>query len=256
MGPGNTGRQAGGDPFHKTNINAAKQAVANFQGNPQAFLTTGQSTMPDPKRNTEYDPKYVPPPVDPKAQRSLTDMLSGFGIDYPDGPRATPALLTFLRGIGLSKDVAADNRDSIIGTAEGKAADRRSDLARDSRRRRENITADAESRGALVSGATNKQFARETEDRVAQQADIERALAGEIEGAERLFATREDELRQRALETTIGEEQRQATEEAQQKETVRRFNQEQTQRDYEYERARKAQMDATNALAGMYQGAY
>lgn len=197
-----------------------------------------------PVRDTQYDPTYTPPATDPAAQQGLTDMLGRFGIDYPDGPRATPQLLAFMRGLGLSYDAIQDAARVRTSQVQGRSADARQDLQRADQRKRVAITSDLQQRNVLSSGAANTQYARQAEDLVAKQADITRTEADAIGNIGLEQAAGEDALRQQALERTIGADEQQQTQEAQSEEQVRDFN------------ARRAEADFQDAQAKAARDAY
>ena len=206
-----------------------------------------------PVRNTTYDPTYTPAPIDPAAQKGLTDMLGRFGIDYPDAPRATPQLLAFMRGLGLSYDTIQDAARVRIAQVEGRSADARQDLQRSDQRKRVAITSDLQQRNVLSSGAANTQYARQAEDTVAKQADITRAQADAIGNIGIEQASGQDALRQRALETTITEEENQQTKEASSVEQVRDYNARRAEADYQDAQAKAARDAYLEQQKGLYQ---
>lgn len=263
-GPG--GWSANGDPWYGLDRASATAAVSQVSSNPNAdygAATPGATEVaprepleevdvPDVQRDTTYDPTYEPPPVDPQAQGALTDLLSGFGIDYPEGPRATPQLLTFLRGLGMTQDLANDAFNTRTLSYEEQAQDAREDVARSSRRARRGISRDAESRGALSSGATNTQFANEAEDTIAKNADIERALAQSIQEADLQRQGVLDQSRQQALERTLNVETTQAQEDARSQAEVEAFQRALAMEDYEWQRQQAAEAERTNNQIRLY----
>ena len=191
-------------------------------------------------RNTEYDPTYTPPEEDPAAQKGLTDMLSRFGIDYPNAPRATPQLLAFMRGLGMSYDTAEDVQRQQIQKIEGRSADSMADIARGDQRKRQSITSSQQASNVLSSGATNTRFARQAEDVLAAQSDVTRKKAEGIADAGSNLSMIQDNLRQKANERVITEEERQATQAAMSEEQVRDFNARREEADFVYEREKAA----------------
>lgn len=179
-------------------------------------------------RDTQYDPVYTPPVVDPEAQKGLTDMLSRFGIEYPNAPRATPQLLAFMNGLGMSMDTFEDVARQKRLRVEGRSADSLQDIQRGDQRKRQNIADSQQARNVLSSGATNTKFARQAEDRVAAESDVARRKADDIGEISETQAIQQDQLRQGAVGRVIDEETKQETADALSKEQVRAFNQQQT----------------------------
>jgi len=258
---GANGWQSGGDPLKGVKTKAAQEAVQRFQMNPEAYsggqrptasALAERGTTEMPARNTDYDPTYTPPKENPQAQRSLTTLLSTLGVDYPDAPRASPQLLTFLRGVQSSSDLAEDLYDNTVGRLDERRTDSMSDLARTVQRRRRSITNDSVSRNALVSGATNRDFAEQQENLAASTADIERAYAESRGQANDLLLGSRDSMRQQAMERTLGEETRQATEEATAKEQERAFKAAQAESDYQFQRSQAARDRQTQATIDAY----
>ena len=139
---------------------------------------------------------------------TLTDMLARYGVNYPDAPGPTPALLAFMRGLGLTydeaEDIATRGRDRIDRRAE----DARSDVERAATRSKENVVADLVRRGVLGSGEANTRLARHAEDRGERLADIEMGRAESLENIDSAFAQTTGGLRTRALETVLDTETR------------------------------------------------
>jgi len=274
-GPG--GWSANGDPLYGTNLQAAQTATSNFLADPSKYGTQGAPDangqidvgvvtgggltrdlgpaveVPDaPTRSTEYDPTYTPPEVDPEAQKGLTDMLSRFGIDYPDAPRATPQLLAFMRGLGMTYDTLEDIQRNTVSRVEGRSADSLQDLQRADQRKRETITGVQQQKNVLSSGATNTKFARQAEDMVAETADIARRKSEAIGEASDNLALGQDQLRQGANEKVIAEEEKQAVADALAKEQVRDFQSRRDEADFQYEREERARKEALKAQQDLY----
>jgi hypothetical protein len=255
-GPG--GWQGNGDPLYGTDYQKAQTATSNFMSDPAAYGSgtanpagTPQTTA-EPVRNTEYDPTYTPPEVDPEAQKGLTDMLSRFGVDYPDAPRATPQLLAFMRGLGQSWDTAEDVSRQQIQKVEGRSADSMADIERSDQRSRRDITHIQQARNTLSSGATNTKFAQRAEDKLADQADVTRRKAEGIGDIASNLSVTQDALSRGANEKTIQEEERQATQEALSIENVRDFNARTAESDFQYDRAKAAREEAVRQQEELY----
>ena len=192
-------------------------------------------------RNTEYDPTYTPPATDPATQKGLTNLLSRFGIDYPDGPRATPQLLALMRGLGMTLDTAEDIQRSTQLRVEGRSADSMQDIARADERRRGSITSGLQQANVLSSGAANTRYARQAEDVAADQSDVQRRRGDAIADSENSLAIAGTMARQQALERLLSEEEKQATTAAMSEEQVRAFKAQRTEADFVYARQKAAQ---------------
>jgi len=266
MGPG--GWTKGGDPLYGTNVTTARTAVNKFLGNPGAYsastgsTSTGQTTpraqleykesnVAEPKRSYTID-DWVAPTADPEQQKTLTNLLKGFGVEYPNAPRATPQLLAYMRGMGMTVDTAEDQFNTTRENLQRRAADSAGDLAVSDQRRRRGIATSAQSRGALVSGATNTDYAEQAEDLARSQADVERGLAEGISQADMNLQTIKDSARQQALEQTIGEETSQKTEDARNKAETEAAQKALEEADLAYERQRSAEERAAQRAIDMY----
>ena len=255
---GKGGWNAQGDPLYGTNYSKAQQATSNFLANPEKYGSGASASSsssaapaaapaPTAVRDTTYDPTYTPPVVDPEAQKGLTDMLSRFGIDYPDAPRATPQLLAFMRGLGMSYDTAEDVSRQQVQKIEGRSADSMEDIERGDQRKRKGITNVAQGRNTLSSGATNTKFAERAEDKLASQSDVARIKAEGIADTASELSITQDRLRQNANERVIGEEEKQAVADALSQEQVRDFKARQAEADFQSGRQTAAQKAAQDA---------
>lgn len=148
------------------------------------------------------------------AESALTPLLADFGVDYPNAPRPSPALLAFTRGLGMTLGEAEDRKGRLIGQVKRRASDSRADLARTSARGKENVTGDLLRRGIHSSGEANTRYARHAEDLAAASSDISRAEVEGTTAAEDAYSQVQGNLRTGALEKVLGEETRQATETA------------------------------------------
>jgi hypothetical protein len=146
-------------------------------------------------------------PVDPAASKELTDLLSTFGVSYPNAPQPTPALLAFLRGVGLNMSTAEDVKRRAIERIGAATTDAMSDIDRTAGRNKQNITADLQRRGVLSSGESNTRYARQAEDVAAGKSDIQRSAATASEAAEDAYRGAGDLARQQALDRVINAEQ-------------------------------------------------
>jgi preprotein translocase subunit SecD len=205
-----------------------------------------------PTRNTKYDPTYTPPKIDPSAQKGLTDMLSRFGIDYPNAPRATPQLLAFMRGLGMSYDSLQDIQRNTVARVQGRSADSMQNIERSNQIQNRAITGSLQSNNVLSSGAANTRYAEQVENVLAQQSDVARAEAEGIGEATDALAAGQDRLRTDANERIINEEERQATADALAQENVRDFNSRRDESDYQNALAEAARKEALKAQEDFY----
>ena len=254
---GKGGWSAGGDPLYGTDYKRAASAVQNYQANPSAYGGKGTVQPKEPavvKRNTDYDPTYTPPKTDKKAQRGLTNLLTRFGIEYPDAPRATPQLLALMRGLGMTLDTAEDIQRVNVQRIEGRSADSMADIARADERRRGSITSGLQQANVLSSGASNTRFARQAENVAAAQADTQRKRGDALADSDNAMAMASTSGRQSALERLLSEEERQATTEATSKERVESFKRQQAEADYQFEKQKAAQDAYLAAQTDAYGG--
>tara|TARA_R110000803_G_scaffold56935_2_gene114529 strand:+ start:448 stop:1104 length:657 start_codon:yes stop_codon:yes gene_type:complete len=205
-----------------------------------------------PIRNTEYDPTYTSPVVDPSAQKGLTDMLSRFGIDYPNAPRATPQLLAFMRGLGMSYDTLEDTQRNAVARVQGRSVDSMQDIERSNQLQNRAITGNLQSNNVLSSGAANTRYSQQVENVLSQQSDVSRKEADDIGEASDSFSSGRDRLRSDANERIINEEERQATAEALAQEKVRDFNSRREESDYQNALADSARKEALRAQEEFY----
>ena len=258
---GKGGWTKGGDPLYGTDYARAASAVQNYTANPSAYGSGSGpgGTVPakEPEvveRNTEYDPTYTPPERDPKMQQGLTTLLGRFGIEYPDAPRATPQLLALMRGLGMTLDTAEDIQRVQKSRIEGRSADSMADIARSDERRRGSITSGLQQANVLSSGAANTRYARQAENVLASQADVQRKRGDALADSENQLAITETSARQSALERLLSEEEKQATTEATAKERVSSFERQREEADFQYEREKAARDAYLATQVGAYGG--
>ena len=285
-GPG--GFTADGNPLYKVNVGAAQQAVQNYQSNPQQYSVSngmqgtsngGASTNGGAAQSEDYQANggggtnnqtiamservertnavadYAAPEVDPAQQNALTSLLEGFGIEYPDAPRATPQLLAFLRGLGMERENISDQFDLARETLDETSNKARNDLQVSDQRRRASIGNDAARRGALVSGATNTTYGKQAENYANTSMNIANAYARGMSSAETQRDTDTNKLNQQALESVLNEDTRQQTEDARNEATVAAIQASQQEADLAYERQRAAEKARNDAAVGRYNGA-
>ena len=143
--------------------------------------------------------------------QAMTDMLSRFGVNYPDAPPPTPALLAFMRATGLSLDTAEDTHRRTIGRIGNRKTTAYGDIKRASGRKRTNIVGDLARRGVTRSGEATTRFSRHDEDVAQRRAEVARRAAESIDHAGSLFRNTTDLLRTSAMDRVMGSEEAQAT---------------------------------------------
>ena len=137
---------------------------------------------------------------------SLTNMLSRFGINYPNAPAPTPAMAAFQRGIGMSMDTAEDAARVNELRMRERATQSREEITRQNDRSLTRMTGDLQSRGVLSSGETNTRVARQAEDVAKQQGDVEQNLAEGVDRSQQGLAATSNMYGQQLLERTLGVE--------------------------------------------------
>ena len=146
----------------------------------------------------------------PQSQE-LTNLLQTFGVQYPNAPTPTPALLAFLRGLGINMQNAQAVRDQAIARIGSATSDAMADIDRSAGRTRQNITADLVRRGVLSSGEANTRYARQAEDTAASKRDLLRSRSTAQADADTTLQQQKDTARMQALDRVIAAEQDQAT---------------------------------------------
>lgn len=245
-----------------SNNNGAAQNSEGYETNGGGGETNGgggagsnQAVMSEDVLRTNTVADYAPPKVDPAQQNALTSLLEGFGIEYPDAPRATPQLLAFLRGLGMERESISDQFDLARETLDETSNKARSDLQVSDQRRRASIGNDAARRGALVSGATNTTYGRQAENYANTSMNISNAYARGMSTAETQRETDTNKLNQQALESVLNEDTRQQTEDARNQSTVDAIRAAQEEADLAWARQRAAEKARNDATVGRYNGA-
>jgi len=192
-------------------------------------------------------------PANPAQSQEITNLLQTFGVSYPNAPQPTPALLAFLKGIGLNLSTAEDVKRRAIERIGASTSDAMADIDRAAGRNKQNITADLVRRGILSSGESTTRYARQAEDVGAQQSDVTRTSAQAKETAEDAYRQSQDLARQQALDRVIGAEQEQATQSATAKAQADALKAQQAAADLSWQRQQQATSDAlkqqTDAIA-------
>jgi hypothetical protein len=141
----------------------------------------------------------------------VNDLLSTFGVSYPNAPQPTPALLAFLTGIGANLQTAAEIQRRAVERIGAATSDAMIDIDRSAGRTKQNVTADLVRRGVLSSGEANTRYARAAEDVGVKQRDVQRASTTGQSDAAMAYRQSQDIARQQALDRVIQTEQDQQT---------------------------------------------
>ena len=147
---------------------------------------------------------------DPVASKEMTNLLQTLGVSYPNAPNATPALLAFLKGIGLNLSTAEDVKNRALERIGAATSDAMADIDRTAGRNKKNITADLIRRNILSSGESTTRYSRHAEDVANQQGDVQRTAAESTENTNNLYRQAQDLARQQALDRVLNAEQEQA----------------------------------------------
>lgn len=182
---------------------------------------------------------------------ALTDLLSRFGVNYQNAPEPTPALLAFMRGIGMTLDTAEDSRRTNELRLKERATGAREEITRQDERTKTRMAGDLMSRGVLSSGETNTRVARQGENVAKQIGDVEQTLAEGIDSSSQAFMNTRDALRQQALERTLNVETQNATEKAAAEAQERSWQRQQEASETAWKRQQEAQAAATKAQEDM-----
>jgi hypothetical protein len=182
----------------------------------------------------------------------LTNLLNTFGVSYPNAPAPTPALLAYLRGVGLNLSTAEDVKRRAIERIGASTSDAMADIDRSAGRSKQNVTADLIRRGVLVSGESNTRYARHDEDVAAKRSDVTRAKAEGTESAETSYRSAQDAARTAALERVIDVEQQQSIEKATTAAQAESYRRQEAAADTQWEREKAAQEAALSRQEQLY----
>jgi hypothetical protein len=134
------------------------------------------------------------------------DILDRFQIDVNQAPAVTPALLAYLRGLGMNLSTAEDVRAQRLATISNVANEAVSQQGRDYQQSRKTRTGDLVRRGMLRSGEASTEYGQLAEENQKKLSDIYTGKATGTAGIEQGFAQSRDTLRQGALEQLLGAE--------------------------------------------------
>jgi hypothetical protein len=149
------------------------------------------------------------------AANEMTNLLARFGVDYQAAPAPTPAMLAFMRGLGMTLDTAADTKQRSVSRIKERSSTALSDIDRGDQRTQRSMLADMVGRGVLRSGEANTRFGEQAENVARSKGDVLSNQAEGIDNADIGYNQTRDSLRQGALERTINAETDQATRAAQ-----------------------------------------
>ena len=171
--------------------------------------------------NTKAPKADAPAPAAPAAPAKaatspeMTNLLARFGVDYQAAPAPTPAMLAFMRGLGMTLDTAADTKQRSVSRIKERSSTALSDIDRGDQRTQRSMLADMVGRGVLRSGEANTRFGEQAENVARSKGDVLSNQAEGIDNADIGYNQTRDSLRQGALERTINAETDQATRAAQ-----------------------------------------
>jgi len=200
------------------------------------------STLDTSGQNAEKNMLAAP---DIAGSQEMTDVLRTLGVSYPNAPNPTPALLAFLRGVGLNLSTAEDVKNRALERIGAATSDAMADIDRTAGRTKQNITADLVRRNVLSSGESNTRYARQAEDVAAQQSDVQRTSTTSTEGVNETYRQAQDLARQQALDRVISAEQDQATQKATAAASEDAFRRQQEAADKAWQQQFTAQQDAS-----------
>lgn len=145
-------------------------------------------------------------------------VMSKLKLDVRNTPAISPALLAYLRGIGMTLGTAEDNRARQRGDVERDYQRNTEDVERSADASKRNLTGSLISRGVLRSGDANRRYGEQGQERSRRLNDVSTNRADRLGAVDRAYFGVEDSLRQNTTERLMGAEQdeanRRAVEEA------------------------------------------
>lgn len=216
-------------------------ALTAINGPATATATATRTSKP-----STSTPKGATPP------NPLTSLLSRFGVDYQNAPQPTPALLAFMRGVGMSMDTAEDAARVNEMRMKERASQSQEEVTRQNDRTLARMAGDLQMRGVLSSGETNTRVGRQAEDVAYSRGQIEQTLAEGIDRSQQGLAQTRDTFRQQALERVLQVEEANATREATAKATELQWQRQQEAADLAYKRSKEAQDEAYRRQEELY----
>lgn len=183
----------------------------------------------------------------------MTKLLERFGVNYGEAPAPTPALLAFMRGMGVSLDTADATRTTALARLGSTRDESLAGVNKYNERSKESVTADAVRRGVLKSGEANTRYARQAEDVAERRTGVQSAYAQGVENVDSSYSNVRDQLRQQALERTLQTEETQATQKAQSEAQTNALKAQQDAADLAWKRQQEAAEKAIQQQIGIYQ---
>lgn len=193
-----------------------------------------------PAKATATATRKSQPAPKAKAPSAITSLLARFGVNYADAPEPTPALLAFMRGIGMSYDTAEDAARTNEMRMKQRAGMSQEEITRMNDRKLTHMAGDLMTRGVLSSGETNIKVGRQAEDVAHARGEVELTLAEGIDRSQQQLAQSRDIYRQQALERVLGVETSNAEREAQSKAQEAQWKKQQEAADLAYQRQKAA----------------
>jgi hypothetical protein len=153
------------------------------------------------------------PAAKPTGQE-MTNLLGRFGVDYKNAPAPTPAMLAFMRGLGMTLDTLTDAKQKQVMRIKDRSTTALGDIDTANERTKTNMLADLVRRGVLRSGESNTRYGQQAENVARQKSGVLRDEAEGIDSADTIYNSGRDQLRQQALERTLDTETNEATRKA------------------------------------------
>lgn len=206
---------------------------------PQGTVKGGGSGTPLETAAAPTPPAAAPATTPPNPE--MQDLLGKLGVDYPNAPAATPALLAFLRNLGLNMDSATAAKQAQIDRINRTAADTGSRLGRIGDVEKKNVTADLVRRGVLQSGEANTRYATQAAGLGERQADVQRAASEGTAAASDTYTAALNAARTQATGQLIQTEQEQGQRKATSEAETAAQKAQQAAADLAYQRSQAAQ---------------
>lgn len=144
-----------------------------------------------------------------------TSVLQKLRLDAQNRPFYTPALMAYLRGVGLSLSQAEDTRAQNRGEAQRSYQQRNDTIERDYAQGRRTLAGRLQARGILRSGESNQRFNEQDQARARASNTNETDRANRLSAIDNAYNRVEDTLRQQTTEQLLQAEQADADRRAQ-----------------------------------------
>jgi hypothetical protein len=249
-------QKGGGEPVEisqdwlKSLIEAPDVKIAGEM--PAGYLSEGSQKAWDAKAPKAATPEAAAPTLSQNTPNAMTSLLERFGVRYENAPAPTPAMLAFMRGIGMTLDNAKDaTRVNELRMRE-RATGAREEITRQNDRSLTRMAGNQAASGVLSSGETNTKVGRQAEDVAKAQGDVEQGLAEGLDSNNNAYRNAEDTLRQQVLEKTLGMETEQATTKAAAAAQEEAWKRQTEASELSYSRQKEAQEAAYKAQEELY----